>query len=183
MKTTDAARADHSARRDDSGRGKQTAVGTASARGFEARGESEGRDGGRGLDRPRPADAPVLELPWDHARPQRPGSGTAAHPFSLDTALTARLVKLAARERVTLATTLVASVAALLHRYTGEEQVCLGLSGVADRDGQAGATLEPRRAGPGPLRRRRRAAERRRAVAEDAQGHRSRARLRARRRT
>ena len=30
MKTTDAARADHSARRDDSGRGKQTAVGTAS---------------------------------------------------------------------------------------------------------------------------------------------------------
>ena len=144
MKTTDAARADHSARRDDSGRGKQTAVGTASARGFEARGESEGRDGGRGLDRPRPADAPVLELPWDHARPQRPGSGTAAHPFSLDTALTARLVKLAARERVTLATTLVASVAALLHRYTGEEQVCLGLSGVADRDGQAGATLEPR---------------------------------------
>ena len=53
-------------------------------------------------------------------------------------------MKLAARERVTLATTLVASVAALLHRYTGEEQVCLGLSGVADRDGQAGATLEPR---------------------------------------
>ena len=183
MKTTDAARADHSARRDDSGRGKQTAVGTASARGFEARGESEGRDGGRGLDRPRPADAPVLELPWDHARPQRPGSGTAAHPFSLDTGLTARLVKLAARERVTLATTLVASVAALLHRYTGEEQVCLGLSGVADRDGQAGATLEPRgrdlvlcadvagQPSVGEL------------LQRTAQGHRSRARLRARRRT
>ena len=78
-------------------------------------------------------------------RPQRPGSRTAAHPFSLGNALTARLMKLAAHERVTLATTLVASVAALLHRYTGEDQVYLGLSGVADQRSGAGATLQPLR--------------------------------------
>ena len=145
MKTTDAARADHPARWDNGARGKQTGAGIDSARGFEAHGQSEGRGRGRGLDPPGPADAPVLELPWDHGRAQRPGSRTAAHPFSLGNALTARLVKLAAHERVTLATALVASVAALLHRYTGEDQVCLGLSGVADQGSGAGATLEPLR--------------------------------------
>ena len=98
-----------------------------------------------GLDPLRPVDAPVLELPWDHGRAQRPGSRTAAHPFSLGDALTARLMELAARESVTLATAFVASVAVLLHRYTGEDQVWLGSSGVADEDGGAGATLEPLR--------------------------------------
>ena len=145
MKTTDAARADRAAGWDNSARGKQTGAGTDSARGFEPRGHSDGRGRRRGLDPLRPVDAPVLELPWDHGRAQRPGSRTAAHPFSLGDALTARLMELAARESVTLATAFVASVAVLLHRYTGEDQVWLGLSGVADEDGGAGATLEPLR--------------------------------------
>jgi ribosomal-protein-alanine acetyltransferase len=64
----------------------------------------------------------------------------------LGNALTARLVELAAKEHVTLATTLLASLAALLYRYTGEEQVPIGMSGATtDPRDQPGSTLEPSR--------------------------------------
>jgi amino acid adenylation domain-containing protein len=75
------------------------------------------------------AGAPtLLELPTDHRRAERQGYHGAAHPFRLGAELTAALRDLCGRERVTLRTALAAAFAALLQRYTGQDDLLLGVS-------------------------------------------------------
>jgi amino acid adenylation domain-containing protein len=158
VRTTDEARADRSARWDDiperqktDGQGlapRNDARTTSSAERADQLSEfwakSDGSAGRRGAASGRSATAQVqLELPWDRPRHQRPGSRTASHPFSLGNELTGRLVELATQEHVMLATTLVASVAALLHRYTGDEQFRIGSTGATYPRDQLAPTMEP----------------------------------------
>uniref|UniRef100_A0A173H0U4 L-cysteine--[L-cysteinyl-carrier protein] ligase n=1 Tax=Polyangium spumosum TaxID=889282 RepID=A0A173H0U4_9BACT len=80
------------------------------------------------------AGAPlVLDLPTDRAR-------TAGRPFLVETrrhvlgaALTDELRRLAQSQRTILATILLAAYEVLLHRYTGQEDLCVGF-GVTRRD-------------------------------------------------
>jgi amino acid adenylation domain-containing protein len=75
------------------------------------------------------AGAPaVLELPGDHRRrgPQSYRGGAAE--FALGAELTAGLAELSRQEQVSLDVTLAAAFAALLQRYTGQEDLLLGLA-------------------------------------------------------
>ena len=69
----------------------------------------------------------TLELPTDRPRP-----ATASHRgdvvgFEIDADLTRRLKELARRERATLFMTLLAAFQVLLHRYSGQEDVAVGV--------------------------------------------------------
>ncbi|MBK7332515.1 MAG: non-ribosomal peptide synthetase, partial [Betaproteobacteria bacterium] len=69
----------------------------------------------------------ALELPTDRPRP-----ATASHRgdvvgFEIDADLTRRLKELARRERATLFMTLLAAFQVLLHRYSGQEDVAVGV--------------------------------------------------------
>ncbi|MER6124300.1 amino acid adenylation domain-containing protein [Streptomyces sp. NPDC001795] len=73
------------------------------------------------------ADAPrALELPQDRARPQVPGHRGATVDFALGTDLTDRLRALSRNGNVTLFMTLTAGFTALLHRLSGQDDLCLG---------------------------------------------------------
>ncbi len=73
------------------------------------------------------AGAPaVLELPRDHRRPEPPEYRAASEPLVLSQTLTTGLRTLSEQEQVTLRTALTAGVVALLHRYTGQEDVLIG---------------------------------------------------------
>ncbi len=72
------------------------------------------------------ADVPVLELLTDHPRPaQRSGRGRQIN-FSINTDVTAQLNELARQRGVTLFVVLMAAFKALLHRYTGQHDLCIG---------------------------------------------------------
>ncbi|MGI5150977.1 amino acid adenylation domain-containing protein [Plantactinospora sp. CA-294935] len=73
-------------------------------------------------------DLPVLRLPLDRPRPPERTYAGAVHPFRLGTELTARLRALAAERGVTLFTVLLAGYQALLHRYTGQDDIVVGSS-------------------------------------------------------
>ncbi|WP_400193667.1 amino acid adenylation domain-containing protein [Hymenobacter sp. B81] len=73
------------------------------------------------------ADAvPVLELPTDFARPARRSQRGAALEIEIDAATTAGLKQLSARRGATLFMGLLASVKALLYRYTGQQDLVVG---------------------------------------------------------
>ncbi|RKH21367.1 LLM class flavin-dependent oxidoreductase [Corallococcus sp. CA047B] len=69
---------------------------------------------------------PRLELPTDHARPREQGSRGATVTFQLPRDLTDSLRALGQREGCTLYVTLLTAYAALLHRYTGQEDFGVG---------------------------------------------------------
>ncbi|MCB2250910.1 non-ribosomal peptide synthase/polyketide synthase [Pseudomonas chlororaphis] len=76
---------------------------------------------------------PVLELPFDHPRPALPSHRGARLDLTLDTSLLAGLQALAQAEGVTLFMLLLASFQALLHRYSGQEDIRVGVP-IANRN-------------------------------------------------
>jgi amino acid adenylation domain-containing protein len=71
-------------------------------------------------------DAPSVALPSDHARPPVFSYRGAMHPFMLPSALAPALSALSASERSTLYMTLLAAYLALVHRYTGKDDLVIG---------------------------------------------------------
>jgi amino acid adenylation domain-containing protein len=69
---------------------------------------------------------PVIELPTDRPRPPLQTYRGASHPFVFDQKLIASLRTLADSERATLHMALLAAFAAVLHRYTGQEEMMIG---------------------------------------------------------
>ncbi len=76
--------------------------------------------------KPRLADAPTLELPTDRPRPAIQSFRGETQQFSLSPELTEALKALSRRESVTLFMTLLASFQALLHRYSGQDDIVIG---------------------------------------------------------
>ncbi|HEV7518774.1 MAG TPA: amino acid adenylation domain-containing protein, partial [Thermoanaerobaculia bacterium] len=70
--------------------------------------------------------APVLELPADRSRPAIRMAHTVERPLALPVEMMARLATCCRREGVTLATVLMAGFAALLGRYSGQQDFCIG---------------------------------------------------------
>jgi amino acid adenylation domain-containing protein len=75
---------------------------------------------------------PLLELPRDRPRPAVQGDRGAREPVTLSAALSQALGALSQREGTTLFMTLLAGFYALLHRYTGQDDLVIG-SPVAGR--------------------------------------------------
>jgi amino acid adenylation domain-containing protein len=76
----------------------------------------------------RLAGAPLThELPTDYARPSVPSYSGAQHRVSLSRDVSSRLRAAAARQSVTMAAFMVAAYALLLHRYSGQEELVLGM--------------------------------------------------------
>jgi len=69
---------------------------------------------------------PPMDLPTDRPRPPVQTYNGATHFFALPDALAGALKKLCRREDVTLFMLLLAGFQALLHRYTGQEDVVVG---------------------------------------------------------
>ncbi|MCM3804719.1 non-ribosomal peptide synthase/polyketide synthase [Streptomyces sp. DR7-3] len=67
-----------------------------------------------------------LELPTDRPRPPAPTSAGAVHEFTVDRATAARLRALAAGERTTLFTALVAACQGLFARWSGQDDIAIG---------------------------------------------------------
>ncbi|MGW2708834.1 amino acid adenylation domain-containing protein [Streptomyces sp. NPDC001356] len=68
----------------------------------------------------------AIELPTDRPRPAVPDFGGDAVDFRVDAGLTARLRALAGRNRATLFMTTMAAYSALMHRLSGQDDVCVG---------------------------------------------------------
>ncbi|HEY9284478.1 MAG TPA: condensation domain-containing protein, partial [Pyrinomonadaceae bacterium] len=80
------------------------------------------------------ADAPpLLELPTDHPRPAAQGFRGGARSFTLRPETARALQQLSRREGATLYMTLLAAFQTLLHRYTGQTDICVGTP-LAGRD-------------------------------------------------
>ncbi|HEX5872111.1 MAG TPA: amino acid adenylation domain-containing protein, partial [Longimicrobium sp.] len=87
----------------------------------------------RAFWRGRLAGAPaLLELPYDRPRPAEPDEVGAAHHFTLVPAVARAARELARREGATLYMVLLAAWSAVLHRWSGQEDVVVG-SPVAGR--------------------------------------------------
>lgn len=71
------------------------------------------------------ADAPALELPTNRPRPQEPTYRGHIESFRLSADLTERLRHLSRAKDVTLFMTLLAGFKALLHRYTGQDDLVI----------------------------------------------------------
>ena len=78
-------------------------------------------------------EQPVLELPLDHARPTLQSHRGASLDISVPPALLAKLRQVAQREEVTLFMLLLASFQTLLHRYSGQQDIRVGVP-VANRN-------------------------------------------------
>ncbi|HEV8241011.1 MAG TPA: amino acid adenylation domain-containing protein [Thermoanaerobaculia bacterium] len=84
--------------------------------------------------RERLRDAPpLLELPGDRPRPPLPSFRGAVYNFDLPAEMTDGLRALARQQGATLFMVLLAGFTALLHRWSGEEQVVVG-SSIANRN-------------------------------------------------
>jgi amino acid adenylation domain-containing protein len=70
---------------------------------------------------------PVLQLPVDHPRPSVASYSAARHCFLLPDGLVARLQRQAQSQGATLFMALLAGFQALLHRYTGQEDIRVGV--------------------------------------------------------
>ncbi|MFD2169309.1 amino acid adenylation domain-containing protein [Tumebacillus lipolyticus] len=71
-------------------------------------------------------ELPLLELPTDRPRPPvQTYRGALAH-FEMDQALTADLKAFSHQQHASLFMTLISGFAALLHRYSGQEDLCVG---------------------------------------------------------
>src|SRR5512146_239643 len=73
------------------------------------------------------ADLPVLELPTDRPRPMAASYRGARVAFELGEALTRGLKELSRREGATLFMTLLAAFQVLLYRYSGQEDLAVGV--------------------------------------------------------
>ncbi|WP_019545172.1 SDR family NAD(P)-dependent oxidoreductase [Streptomyces sulphureus] len=78
-------------------------------------------------------DLPLLEMPTDRTRPEVQSFRGARVDFDIPGTLAARLRETARAHGATLFMALLAGVAALLHRYSGQEDILIG-SPVAGRD-------------------------------------------------
>lgn len=79
------------------------------------------------------ADAPpVLDLPTDFPRTSEPCFQVGVVPFCLDQTITQRLKALSQRSQTTLFITLLTAFAALLSRYSNQEDIVIG-TGIANR--------------------------------------------------
>ncbi|WP_143712799.1 non-ribosomal peptide synthetase, partial [Streptomyces hygroscopicus] len=67
-----------------------------------------------------------LELPTDRPRPPERTAAGAVHEFTVDRATADRLRRLAAQERTTLFTALVAACQALFARWSGQDDIAIG---------------------------------------------------------
>ncbi|CCH32920.1 non-ribosomal peptide synthetase [Saccharothrix espanaensis] len=84
-------------------------------------------------------DPPVTTLPPDRPHPARTDHAGAVHEFTLPAPLVAATGALARRERVSTAATVLAAFTALVHRYTGQRDVVVGLTAATrGRPGLAG---------------------------------------------
>ncbi len=83
----------------------------------------------------------LLELPRDHRRPGAQRYRGASRSFELDDELTTGLRELARHAQVTLPVTLAAALATLLSRYTGQEDLLVGLAPSAQAQGPWHETL------------------------------------------
>ncbi len=72
-------------------------------------------------------ELPVLNLPTDKPRPPIQTYNGASHNFTLSPKLTEKLKKLAQREGVTQYILLLAAFQVLLYRYTGQEDILVGV--------------------------------------------------------
>lgn len=77
-------------------------------------------------------DVEPLNLPTDFVRPTVQSSKGKAMGFELDATLSDQLKDLSSREGTTLFMTLLSAFNVLLHRYTGQEDICVG-SPIANR--------------------------------------------------
>ncbi|WP_226457851.1 condensation domain-containing protein, partial [Pseudomonas sp. AF03-9] len=78
-------------------------------------------------------EQPVLELPFDHQRPAQQSHRGARLDVPLPAALAADLKALAQREGVTMFMLLLASFQTLLHRYSGQQDIRVGVP-IANRN-------------------------------------------------
>jgi amino acid adenylation domain-containing protein len=74
-----------------------------------------------------------LDLATDHPRPSMQSFAGATHAFRIDRELSTQLEQLATREGGTLYMVLLAAFKTLLHRYTGQSDICVG-SPIANRN-------------------------------------------------
>jgi len=74
-----------------------------------------------------------LKLPLDYKRPAIQSTKGAAYNFGINTTLTSRLNQLCKEQGVTLYMLLLSAFNVLLHRYSGQSDICIG-SPVANRD-------------------------------------------------
>jgi amino acid adenylation domain-containing protein len=72
-------------------------------------------------------ELPVLDLPASSPRPPLRTYNGASYPFKINNELTQQLRQLALRENVTVDAILLAAFKVLLYRYTGEEDILVGL--------------------------------------------------------
>ncbi|WP_460141186.1 non-ribosomal peptide synthase/polyketide synthase [Pseudomonas sp. S2_E01] len=79
------------------------------------------------------SEQPLLELPTDHPRPAQQSFAGARLQVGIEPALAAELKALARRENVTLFMLLLASFQALLHRYSGQADIRVGVP-IANRN-------------------------------------------------
>ncbi len=80
------------------------------------------------------ASVPPLELPADFRRPGLPSGRGAFRPFSIDKRLTATLVGVSRQLATTLAGTLSAAFAVLLHRWSGQDAFTVAMFDAGRRD-------------------------------------------------
>ena len=73
------------------------------------------------------ADLPVLRLPYDRPRPPLPSLEGERHRLRLPPELVAQLRVFSNREDVTLSMTLLAAFQVLLHRYSGSDDIAVGM--------------------------------------------------------
>jgi amino acid adenylation domain-containing protein len=76
---------------------------------------------------------PILNLPTDYPRPVKQSFRGARQPISLSESLTKAVNELSGREGVTQFMTLLAAFQVLLHRYSGQEDIVIGLP-IANRN-------------------------------------------------
>jgi amino acid adenylation domain-containing protein/non-ribosomal peptide synthase protein (TIGR01720 family) len=77
----------------------------------------------------------VLDLPTDYVRPATQSTKGAIHTFYIEPELTEEIHALCKSHGTTLYMTLLAAYKVLLHRYSGQEDICVG-SGIAGRNQQ-----------------------------------------------
>lgn len=76
---------------------------------------------------------PVLELPLDHSRPAMPSYRGTRYEFAIDGQLAEQLRNTAQQQQVTLFMLLLGAFNALLHRYTGQSDIRVGVP-IANRN-------------------------------------------------
>src|SRR5437660_2417651 len=72
-------------------------------------------------------ELPTLTLPTDHPRPAQPGNEGAREAFQLSASLTQALKQLSQQEDAILFLTLLASFQVLLMRYSGQQNILVGV--------------------------------------------------------